>query len=73
MTFNKLIQQTSSSGVTHLLHEAAGLVDVAVALFFQLLDDLALLLGLLPVPADLMLQAFLVLLKKLDNVLLLLS
>lgn len=59
--------------MTCLLHEAAGLVDVAVTLFFQLLDDLALLLGLLAVAADLALQRFLVLLEELDEVLLLLS
>lgn len=70
---NKQIQETSSSCMTCLLHEAAGLVDVAVTFFLQLLDDFALLLGLLAVAADLVLQRFLVLLKELDKVLLLLS
>lgn len=59
--------------MTCLLYEVAGLVDVAVTLFLQLLDDFALLLGLLAVAVDLVLQRFLVLLKELDKVLLLLS
>ena len=56
----------------YLLHEAAGLVDVAVPFLLQLLDDLALLLGLLAVPADLVLQRLLVLLQELHDLLLLL-
>ena len=59
--------------MTCLLHEAAGLVDVAVSFFLQLLDDLVLLLCLLPVATDLMLQGFLVLLEELHQALLFLS
>lgn len=59
--------------ITCLLHEVAGLVDVTVALLLQLLDDLALLLGLLAVAADLVLQGLLVLLQELHEVLLFLS
>lgn len=55
------------------MHEAAGLIDVAVPLSLQLLDDLALLLGLLAVSIDLMFQGLLVLLEELHEVLLFLS
>lgn len=57
----------------NLLHEAAGLVDVAVALLLQLLDDLALLLGLQAESTDLVFQRLLVLLQQLHQALLLLS
>lgn len=55
---------------TCLLNEVAVLVDVAVALFLQLLDDLALMLGLLAVGIDLVLQSLLLLLQDLDETLL---
>lgn len=58
---------------TCLLDEVAVLVDVAVALFLQLLDDLALLLGLLAVGVDLVLQGLLLLLQDLDETLLFLG
>lgn len=53
-----------------LLHQGVGLVDVAVALFFQLLDELLLPLGLLTVAADLVFQGFFVLLEELYQILL---
>lgn len=59
--------------VTRLLHKAAALVDVAVPFLLQLLDDLPLLLRLLPEPGDLVLQGSFVLLQELHEVLLLLS
>lgn len=55
------------------MHEAAGLIDVAVPFSLQLLDDLALLLGLLAVSIDLMFQGLLVLLEEFHEVLLFLS
>lgn len=58
---------------TCLLDEVAILVDVAVALLLQLLDDLALLLGLLAVTVDLVLQGLLLLLQHLHQTLLFLS
>lgn len=55
------------------MHEATGLIDVAVPFFLQLLDDLALLLSFLAVSTDLMFQGLLVLLEELHKVLLFLS
>lgn len=52
--------------------EVTGFVDVAVSLLLQLVDDLALLLGLLLVVLDLLLQVLLALLMELHKVQLLL-
>lgn len=62
-----------SSQSTCLLDEVAVLVDVAVTLFLQLLDNLALLLSLLAVAVNLVLQSLLLLLQDLDKTLLFLS
>lgn len=58
---------------TCLLYEGAVLVDVAVTFFFQLLDDLALLLGLLAISIYLMFQGLFLLLENLHKALLFLS
>lgn len=55
------------------LREIAGLIDVAISLLLQLVDDLPLFLGLLPVVLNVLLQVLLGLLMKADKMNLLLS